>query len=114
MPLIQVPGVRQGLPELVALRPHLVQKHKRQDLMGAGKDVFTQFAVQVEKRKQEEGGKKDVVEVEEVEEVPTQPLERLSMVLRLNGIGEDIIRRVVSIFKLNPAWWATHTVWMPY
>ncbi len=32
-------------------------------------------------------------------------MERLPVVLRLNGIADDIIRKVVSIFKLNSAWW---------
>ncbi len=64
------------------MRTHLVQKHKRQDLMGAGKDVFTHFAVRVERRKDEGGeGAHRKKDDEEIEEVPMERVKRLSTVL---------------------------------
>ncbi len=74
--------------------------------MGAGKDVFTHFAVRVERRKDEGGeGAHRKKDDEEIEEVPMERVKRLSTVLRLNGVADEIIRKVVSIFKLNLAWW---------
>lgn len=62
--------------------------------------------MRVERRKDEGGeGAHRKKDDEEIDEVPMEPVERLSMVLRLNGLAEDTIRRVVSMFKLNPSWW---------